>query len=230
MYYCNKSRILWHSNFTNCRSVKILITWFYRINHPALAVRLGLRVMKIIFSPYQSDFFRFCPPPTLFAMLSIWLWGNKPSTLKVILSKLGRNQAAPFPRVYQPYSWSATESPLSQSNKRSLAMHVCPSIFLTTVHPIDFPIQLLPTSSSSMWENCWGPKKVHCQVVWMSGSLESCKQQYRKPKQSACFARGKFWIGTFWVQLNSITTLIKEGCCRGFLYPFNHSVYDQIFH
>ena len=184
MYYWNKSRILWHSNFTNCRSVKILITWFYRINHPALAVRLGLRVMKIIFFPYQSAFFRFCPPPTLFTMLSIWFWGNKPSTLKVILSKLGRNKA-PFPRVDQPYSWSTTELPLSQSNKRSLAMHVCP---------------FLDNGSSDRLPN---PTSSHQQFVHVGellrtreSALSSCLDEWFSRKLQAAIPKAKA-IGLF---------------------------------
>ncbi len=52
---------------------------------------------------------------------------------------------------------------------------VCPSIISTAVHPINFTLG---------WCIAEDPRKssVECQVVWMSGSPESCTQQYRRPR------------------------------------------------
>ncbi len=54
------------------------------------------------------------------------------------------------------------------------SLSVCPSIISTTVHPIDF---ILGGCIAEDPRKC----SVKCEVVWMSGSRESCKQQYRRP-------------------------------------------------
>ncbi len=56
----------------------------------------------------------------------------------------------------------------------SFCLSVCPSIILTTVHSIDL------TLGECVAED---PRKcsVECEVVWMSGSPEICKQQYCRP-------------------------------------------------
>lgn len=41
-------------------------------------------------------------------------------------------------------------------------------------------------------------RSVECEVVWMSGSWESCKEQYWRPSNQATgpFRTGTFWMGT----------------------------------
>ncbi len=51
---------------------------------------------------------------------------------------------------------------------------VCPLIVSTTVHPIDFTLGGCLAEDS---RKC-SVESQECEVVWMSGSRESCKQQH----------------------------------------------------
>lgn len=80
------------------------------------------------------------------------------------------------------------------------------SVLQTTVHPIDFMNdELLRTVLYSVrtvhWEEdrtvqwevqCSVGRTVQCEVVWMSGTQESCEQQHQEAHQSLCRA-GQRW-------------------------------------
>ncbi len=103
-------------------------------------------------------------------------------------------------------------------NGRSLCLSVCPSNISTTVHPIDL------TLGGCIAEN---PKKcsVKCEVVRMSGSGESCKQQCRRPSNRLVPNR-RVLNGQCTSRCNSENSLahvVHMWCCSGVFIGLKNS-------
>ncbi len=86
-------------------------------------------------------------------------------------------------------------------NRRSLCLSVCLSFdFLTTIHPIGF---IVGGCIARVPRKC----SAECEVVWMSSSRESCKQQYKRPSNQPIPNRHAL-PSTALVQLNWTHTTI----------------------